>query len=233
MVIILLVWSIETWIMWLRSRSYLKRRGRTEVAGEYKAVFELADTIRTRIQEYEREHGDDVPAVTESGLRRRVMKDLRGGSISYTTPLLSNEKVGQGYAGWNFRAWMKRNHMSFFALFVSFAVALIIFVAYVKVALVLFVPLPLECAIYLYLGTSQRSRTVLFFWLYVVISVVPQIGHALDYAGMNQNQILNARPMNKLSTLSYQPRYTPLNSFIRCHGLESLLPQHAVVPHPR
>jgi hypothetical protein len=39
----------------------------------------------------------------------------------------------------------------------------------------LLAPSPLECFICLYIGTSQRSRTVLFFWLCVVISVVPQI----------------------------------------------------------
>jgi hypothetical protein len=73
----------------------MKRRSRTEVAGEYKAVFELADTLRTQIQAYEKEHGDDVPAVTEANLRRRVMTDLRGGSMFYSTPLLPNGKTGK------------------------------------------------------------------------------------------------------------------------------------------
>jgi hypothetical protein len=169
MAIILLVWTIGIWVMWLRSRTVMKRRGRTEVAGEYKAVFELADTMRTQIQAYEKEHSDDIPAVTESRLRCRVSKDLRGGSMSCTTLLLPNGKDGQGDAGWSFRAWMKRKTMSIFALAVCFLLA---FFGYITA---LAAPLPLECGICLYIGTTRRSCLILSFWLYVVISVVPQV----------------------------------------------------------
>jgi hypothetical protein len=175
MAIILLLWTIGIWIMWLRSHSVMKRRGRTELAGEYKAVFELADTMRAQVQAYEKEHVDDVPAVTEANLRRRVMTDLRGGSMSYLTPLLPNGKDGQGDPGWSFMAWMKKNKISIFALTVCFGLALFGPSLMVRFFTMLLAPLPLECFICLYIGTSRRSRTVLFLWLYVVVSVVPQI----------------------------------------------------------
>jgi hypothetical protein len=170
MTIILLGWTTGIWIMCLGSRTVMKRGGRTEVAGEYKAIFELADSMRTQIQAYEKEHGDDFPAVTESSLRYRVNKDLRGGSMSYTTPLLPNGKDGQGDAEWSFRAWMKRKKMSILALMVCF-----LGLGLGGYITVLAAPLPLECGICLYIGTSRRSRLILFFWLYVVISVAPQI----------------------------------------------------------
>jgi hypothetical protein len=54
------------------------------VAGEYKAVLELADAIRANLPEDVQGH--DITTSTETNLRRRIKNDLRGGSISYETP---------------------------------------------------------------------------------------------------------------------------------------------------
>jgi hypothetical protein len=148
---------------------------RHEETGQNRSGRRVQSRLRTRryhahtIQAYEKEHSDDIPAVTESRLRCRVSKDLRGGSMSCTTLLLPNGKDGQGDAGWSFRAWMKRKTMSIFALAVCFLLA---FFGYITA---LAAPLPLECGICLYIGTTRRSCLILSFWLYVVISVVPQV----------------------------------------------------------
>ncbi|RAR06361.1 hypothetical protein DDE82_003431 [Stemphylium lycopersici] len=109
MIILLLIWTVGIYIMWLRSNSTMKRRGTTEVAGENKAVFELADAMRDQMGEKAKEEGDDVSAMTEANLRRRVKKDLRGGSIAYATPLLAN---GEPVEDWTLKSWFKRHKWS-------------------------------------------------------------------------------------------------------------------------
>ena len=62
MVIFHIVWTLGLLTMWIRACMVMKKRGRgrEDVAGENKAVFELAAAMREQMNEPTKEEGDDV-----------------------------------------------------------------------------------------------------------------------------------------------------------------------------
>tara|TARA_R110002003_G_scaffold138_8_gene12708 strand:- start:11748 stop:12281 length:534 start_codon:yes stop_codon:yes gene_type:complete len=86
--------------MWLWAHITMQRRGRDQVAGEHKAVLELANAMQTQTK------GDEGNAaeLTESELQHRIAED-RGGAISYEASLLS---AGDGDRGWVVAQYLKR-----------------------------------------------------------------------------------------------------------------------------
>ncbi|CAN9482216.1 unnamed protein product [Alternaria alternata] len=110
MVILNIVWTLGLYIMWLRASMMTKQRGRKkeDVAGEQKAVLELAAAMREQVKGPTNEEGDDVSTLMEAKLHRLITKDLRGGSISYKTPLLLSGESGDE---WNTKAWIKSHKL--------------------------------------------------------------------------------------------------------------------------
>ncbi|KAF1834814.1 hypothetical protein BDW02DRAFT_597817 [Decorospora gaudefroyi] len=170
MLIILLLWTMGLTIMWIRSHYVMNRRSSEEVAGINKAVFELADAMRSQLDLYAKEKGDDLSLFPESELRRRITKDLRGGSIAYDTPLLLDGEDGKA----NFKAFVMRQKQILVAFIVCIALSGTSIVWLSPIVVILF-PLPLEWAITIYMGTTRKSRIMLFFWSFVILSVIPQI----------------------------------------------------------
>jgi hypothetical protein len=173
MIILHIIWTSGLYIMWLRAQMIMKRRGRRneDVAGEHKAVLELAAAMRDQMNEDAKEEGGDVSAFTEAELRRRIRKDLRGGSISYTTPLLPNGESGQE---WTTKAWIKNYKLSIIAT-VTCVAAMVVIVALLGWTFMFFLVLPFELIVTLCVGSTRKSRIVLFFWLSIVVGVPTQI----------------------------------------------------------
>lgn len=169
MLILHLVWTSGLYIMWLRADMTMKKRGRgkEDVAGEHKAVFELAAAMRAQMNEPTREEGDDVSTLTEAKLRRCIAKDLRGGSISYTTPLLPNGESGDD---WSTKAWIKNHKLSILAVVACVAAAALGGFG-LPVNAMTFVALPVGLFIALYIGSTRKSRIVLFLWTCVLVFV--------------------------------------------------------------
>ncbi|USP75159.1 uncharacterized protein yc1106_02433 [Curvularia clavata] len=186
-ILLLLIWSIGIYIMWLRSHSVMKRRGRTDIAGEHKAVLELAQAMQQQhaglaspIKEQDEQEEKDgasttttavaIP-VTEASLRHRVTKELRGGSIAYTAPLLANGEIADDWTLW---AWVKAHKWSIAGMvpscFLPFLSGL-----FLSQSIAVFVALPIELAAALYIGSTRASRVVIFFWGFILCSIVPQI----------------------------------------------------------
>lgn len=160
--------------MWLRSHSTMKRRGRTEVAGENKAVFELADAMRHQMSEHTGEEGDGASPITEETLHRRITKDLRGGSIAYTTVLLANADAVEK---WTLKACIKSNKATtfvifFFALYEALVFFLFIYNFFVFIHVMFCSALPVTYWVALYIGSTRRSRTVIFFWSLIAFGVL-------------------------------------------------------------
>jgi len=151
----------------------MKRRGRgkADVAGEHKAVFELAAAMREQISEPAKEEGGDVSAFTEANLRRRITKDLRGGSISYTTPLLPNGESGQE---WDAIPWIKSHKLSIIAM-VACIVAMALSAVYLLRTTMFLLPLPGVLALALYIGSTGKSRIVLFVYIYLIVTIPTQL----------------------------------------------------------
>jgi len=173
MIILHITWSSGLYIMWLRAYKIMKKRGRgkEDVAGEHKAVFELAAAMREQISEPAKEEGDDVSAFTEANLRRRIMKDLRGGSISYTTPLPPNGETGEE---WNAIPWTKSHKLSIIAM-VTCILAMALSAAYLPRTTMLLLPLPGVLALALYIGSTRKSRIILFVYIYLIVTIPTQL----------------------------------------------------------
>ncbi|CAO2654126.1 Nn.00g108590.m01.CDS01 [Neocucurbitaria sp. VM-36] len=175
MVVFLIIWSVGIYILWLRSHIIMKRRGRQAVAGEVKAVFELADAMQMQLEEHGIEEGFKISTLSESRLRRRITKDLRGGTISYKTSLLENGKNGEGDSGWGFKVWLKKEKWWLTGLLVSILVLLAAaLTSPIRTSMVTY-GLPLEVLISMYIGSTDRSRLIIFLWSFITLSVVPQI----------------------------------------------------------
>ncbi|CAN9432354.1 unnamed protein product [Alternaria alternata] len=176
MVIFHIVWTLGLFIMWIRACMVMKKRGRGrgDVAGENKAVFELAAAMREQMNEPTKEEGDDVSALTETKLRRRITKDLRGGSISYTTPILPN---GDSSEKWNAIAWIKSNKLSIIAMIVCLVAMMINLFVWVPddTGTVALLPLPTVLIAALYIGSTRGSRIVLFVWIFILVVIPTQI----------------------------------------------------------
>jgi hypothetical protein len=173
MIILHIVWTVGLYIMWLRAYMITNKRGRgkEDVAGEHRAIFELAAAMQEQMKEPTKEEGVEVYTFTESELRRRITKELRGGSISYTTPLLPNR---EGRARWNIRAWRNvkawtKNHkLSILAIITCIAVMLL---DLLTVGTVVLMVLPAELVLALYIGSTRKSRMVLLVWIFILVTV--------------------------------------------------------------
>ncbi|KAF1848597.1 uncharacterized protein K460DRAFT_334887 [Cucurbitaria berberidis CBS 394.84] len=181
MTVFLIVWSLGIYIIWLRSHIIMKKRGLQDVAGEFKAVFELADAMRSRLEEYGKEEGVDLSTLPEFKLRHRITKDLRGGAISYETSLLSTGEDGKGDSGWGFKLWVKREKWWLTTFLVFFgAIMAGIYLRRGGGAIkpvFAFVHLwhPLEITIAMYIGSTHKSRGVILLWSFVVLTIVPLV----------------------------------------------------------
>lgn len=172
--------------MWLHSHSVMKRRGHTDIAGEHKAVLELAQAMQQQHvglasikEQHEQEEKDGASTattaiaipITEASLRHRVTKELRGGSIAYTAPLLANGEIADD---WTLRAWVKAHKWSLAGMIPSFLLSLLTG-TFRMLNTFVFIALPIELAAALYMGSTRASRSVIFFWAFVVCSIVPQV----------------------------------------------------------
>lgn len=78
---LLLLWTIGTYILWLRAHFTQKVRGRdtSQTSGENKAVFELAAAMQKELNVEFVDHS----LLIEKQLRDRIENELKGGAISY------------------------------------------------------------------------------------------------------------------------------------------------------
>ncbi|KAH8730779.1 hypothetical protein GQ44DRAFT_606115 [Phaeosphaeriaceae sp. PMI808] len=163
------------------SSSYLtmRRWGKNEVSGEHKAVLELASAMQKQLQqELERGDATDVQTMSEHQIRRRIAKDLNGGSIllKSTTLLGSEHKVESNISEheiypFSFKDWMKGEKWWLIFLFLSMtAMWVCVFFA---PTWVIFLLLPFAVLFAMYVSESSKNRGVIVFWLVLVLGVVP------------------------------------------------------------
>ena len=171
MVVTLFIWTIGVLVMWLTSQITMKRRGRKDVAGENKAILELSNAMQKQLSEYTKEEGEDNSSITESVLSDRIKKDLGGGSISYSAPLLPN---GESTENWSFLNWLKTHRWSI-AMMCMFAAITAVCAVWIPFTGFYLVTLPLDFSIALYMGSTRKSRGIFFFWASVIFGLVPNI----------------------------------------------------------
>ena len=183
MIILLWTWTIGITVMWASAKTTMKQRGRKNVAGEYKAVFELADAMHEQLasvaNEEANEEANDARQMNESALRQRITKDLRGGMIAYDTPLLNKLEDNTEGKEWTMKAWARKEMWWIIALTASVVVDVIVVCAFVMESrrgdLFVFWILPLTLMFAMYVGTTHQSRAMVLLWAALVFCIIPAI----------------------------------------------------------
>jgi hypothetical protein len=176
MILFLIIWTIGIYTMWLSAHNTMKRRDRDQVAGEYKAVLELANAMQNQLLKHSGSTEKDPANMPESELYRRITQDLHGGAISYKTPLLSNEGDGRGDAGWrDVTAYLGREVGWLAALVVSATASIIVGVYLLLPVLVFVLGITVSLIVTICVGSTQKSKWIIMWWCFWSLVVLPQL----------------------------------------------------------
>lgn len=77
--LVLLFWSVGTYLLWLNSRTSNDYHEEPEIAGGYKAVLELASVMNSQLTR----QGNDPMVLPEEKIQELIRKDLDGGAMKY------------------------------------------------------------------------------------------------------------------------------------------------------
>lgn len=178
----LMLWTIGIFIMWIRSHKILRERGRKEVAGEHKAIFELAEAMRTQLISLGKDNVEDVPALGELDLRCRITKDLHGGSISYDYPQPPIRSIKDNIsAGWRTKlkakkekwwTWTRKEKWWLTTFFISYVLCSTVGWYSFYPLWLFIISLPLAFVFALCYGSTKKSRGVLFLWSFLLLSLI-------------------------------------------------------------
>jgi hypothetical protein len=99
--ILLGVWSIGTYILWLKAHLALRIHGEPQIAGEYKAVIELAAAMNNEFSK----HDENLEFLRERQIKGKIMHMINGGTIRYDSP-----SPDKSFSFWDgFKHWAKRD----------------------------------------------------------------------------------------------------------------------------
>ncbi|KAJ4361735.1 hypothetical protein N0V95_001628 [Ascochyta clinopodiicola] len=179
MMLLLWLWTLGTTTLHTISTLRLKQQHRTSVAGEYKAVFELADAMHVQLSstsdETATDDAMDPRQLSESSLRQRIKSDLHGGAIAYddAVPPPDDERKTC-----TFRAWVRREVWWLLALAVCTTLSIFSIYTFIRsgrIDLFVFFALPLALGFAMHVGTTQGSRGMVLGWTVGVVCVGPAI----------------------------------------------------------
>ncbi|QDS77353.1 hypothetical protein FKW77_005407 [Venturia effusa] len=81
--ITLLIWTLGTYIMWLKARLAMRHHDDMEIVGEYKAAIILASAMNNDFDK----HGKNPSVLRERQIKSVIKKELKGGTMMYQSPL--------------------------------------------------------------------------------------------------------------------------------------------------
>ncbi|KAI2621152.1 hypothetical protein GGR54DRAFT_90698 [Hypoxylon sp. NC1633] len=115
-VICLAIWTIGTYLMWLKARFQLPLRGQAEVPKGWRSALILVERMSKELQEAD----IDPHSLTDRQLKKEIYQRLQGGSVSFDIPLTRS--------GYSFRQatknWLKKELRWFISfLIVTFGVS--------------------------------------------------------------------------------------------------------------
>jgi hypothetical protein len=90
--------------MWLKTHKVRFEQDQHEIAGEYKAILQLASAIHDNFRSYPESGHTNPERLTESDLKIRINTVLNGGVIKYQTP----PEISQVKFRKLFRQWLAR-----------------------------------------------------------------------------------------------------------------------------
>jgi hypothetical protein len=175
MIILLLLWSIGIFLMYVCAEITLSKSGESEVIGEYKAVFALANAVQAQLgRGLEKEEPSDAYALSENQIRRRITKNLNGGSMSldHLPPFTEAQDVHRTSTSLKVLLRKEKWWLGTFAVMLA---GVLVGVGLSRGLLWAFL-VPVEMAFILYVGRSKKSRFALgfwAFWYFCMRSIVP------------------------------------------------------------
>ncbi|KAF2434612.1 hypothetical protein EJ08DRAFT_627574 [Tothia fuscella] len=162
----LIVWTIGTYILWLKAHLALRAKGDTGVAGEYKAIIELSEAMTISLRSYR----EKPETLHEKQIRKIIRKDLSGGTMMYHAPLRT-----EPYSFWaGFKRWGKRDKWWILALAIN-ALVLSLAAGYYQFGLAVFSAFPFSGMVLArWIGQTWRSRTlIIVFHLFLGVIIAP------------------------------------------------------------
>jgi hypothetical protein len=168
-----IIWTLGVLTLWIQAYVLMENSGRTDVAGSYKAVLELAESMNTQLLEpIETDHKVllDLPETT---LSHRITERLHGGSIGYSSPLLISRVKSRGTKRREVFRLVKQNIWWVLVTLasLSFSVWTLAEVPYLFSWTV--VGLASSLVLSSFIGVHGKSRAILFFWLFISLCIIP------------------------------------------------------------
>ncbi|KAF2848402.1 hypothetical protein T440DRAFT_556724 [Plenodomus tracheiphilus IPT5] len=180
MLIFCLIWATGISCMHIHAYYTMKHRGRTDVAGVYKATLELAHAMNTHLLTTGEFSTKEILALTESELHTRLDKDNRGGAVAYDNPLVldGNEKGGVG-----FKSWIRKEAWWLSAIFVLLGcfcspVMMLPFAHFWGLP-----GFPAGLILAVCVSESGPGRGVMLFWLALVLGSLITVGTVCGLPG--------------------------------------------------
>jgi hypothetical protein len=81
--LLLFCWSVGTYILWLKAHMQLQACGEPDVAGEYKAVLELATAMTHEFKK----NDECIEFLRERQIKGKIKHVMNGGTIWYDSPM--------------------------------------------------------------------------------------------------------------------------------------------------
>jgi hypothetical protein len=98
--ILLSVWSIGTYILWLKAHFLLLTHGEPPIVGEYEAVIEMAAAMN---KEFDK-HDENLEFLRERQITGKIKHVMNGGTMLYNSPAQEKD-----VSFWNgFRQWARK-----------------------------------------------------------------------------------------------------------------------------
>lgn len=173
MIILCILWTVGILTIWIQSHFTMENRGRTDVAGEYKAVLELAVALTTQLLQAREINTMGILTLSESNLRYRITKDLHGGLMIYGTPLLTSGNTGECNARNGFRNLLKKEVWWIILILMSLGPGFFVFILNHYMKSWIFFGFSATLVLTVCIGSSGKSRGVLFLWLFALLCFIP------------------------------------------------------------
>jgi hypothetical protein len=169
MLILCIIWTIGMLVMWTQAHFTMALRGRAEVAGEYKAVLELAAALNTHLLQPEEEtKSGALLALPEKVLRRRVTQDTRGGSMAYEQSLQTGD-------AWREISKVLRKEVWWILSILGSLGAVFLFSVMNLAFPWVFAGASAALTLPVFIGTSGRSRAVILVWAFPLLCLIPLV----------------------------------------------------------
>jgi hypothetical protein len=168
----LIIWDIGLFILYISAHVTMLRNGHVAQApGDFQADVQLVRAIETQTCETsEMLEEKELTGLSAEELKKRIDKDLNGGSISNKDSLLNASDANAEGPTWQLRKWMQAEAL--WLLILTTAVVGCLLAIWQRPSFVVAHFAPLLVIFTMYVGQSWKSRVVLLVWSVLVVFIV-------------------------------------------------------------